>query len=512
MVATVAPAMICKPTPSPLTPGKYWIDATPFRSTARVRRVFAHALAGAAITWALAFPSLLRGETSTLVNGLPFTRSCAFDEIGNESRGARLGFDSLGRIAVMHQGTFLVLNDTSWIDIADKDSDDLTPLQYVKDGDGISYYCGQGSWGTIDYTPEGKLRPHPLLPAQYPKWVPITNFNEIVPVKAGVYFSGWNGVVYWDRITREHTFFEIPQISRMFAINEKVFVSSLVAGLQSIDLPGRTLQRVEAPGTESPVVEMVAGLGDGRVLVSTVGQRLLVFDGHRFAPWANQLGERAANRVAGLERLPDGGVAVAIDRKGVFILSAQGEVRTSLTSSEYQQTFGLASRETGVLWITTEKGVEKVLYSSPVTVVDQRLGLPITWPQIVRWKNRTVITSNGRLYETIPKKAPATAGFQLIEDQPTDGVWGIAAQGDHLLTGNMRGVFSRNDSGGCVPVLTGMNVDRLVMVDPTLCYVIGATQIAVLRWADGRWSECAARVPGVGYPALVQAAKKSAWI
>jgi signal transduction histidine kinase len=37
-------------------------------------------------------------------------------------------------------------------------------------------------------------------------------------------------------------------------------------------------------------------------------------------------------------------------------------------------------------------------------------------------------------------------------------------------------------------------------------------ETAVIRWADGRWSECAPRIPTLGYPSVAHSAKKSAWI
>jgi hypothetical protein len=51
--------------------------------------------------------------------GLPFTRFYSYEEIGNTSRGMRLGFDPLGRIAVTRAGSCIVLNDTTWLDIAE---------------------------------------------------------------------------------------------------------------------------------------------------------------------------------------------------------------------------------------------------------------------------------------------------------------------------------------------------------------------------------------------------------
>ena len=484
-----------------------------------LREIRARALAGwsrpatlAAVMLTLAASPALSEETEPLFNGLPFTRSYALAEIGDIPRGARLSFDTLGRIAVTNNGSVIVLNDATWMDIAERNPPGESILQYIREIGGTTYYCSQGAWGMVEYTAEGKMRPHSVVPASCPKWVSITNFVAIIPGKSGVYFSGWNGVVYWDRSTNEHLFFAVPQVSCVFALGDKVFVSSLTDGIQSIDLPNRALQPLAAEGMRGVIVEKETALEDGRILIATAGRQLMIFDGHRMSPWANQLGDRAKSRVTDLIHLTDGGIAMAIEGQGVFILSEQGNLLTSLASPEYHQATALVTREAGVLWIATESGVEKVLYNSPVAVVDQRLGVPITWPQLVHWQDRTVIASNGHIYESNFDRDREIDGFHLVAGQPTNGVWGIAAQGGHMLVANAYGVFARTPSGGFLPILSGINVDRLVMVNPELCYVIGATEITALRWADGRWAECAARVPGVGYPAIVHAAKTAAWI
>ena len=492
--------------------GHRCLDVFPFLGLVKAFRV-----AGAAMILTLtalgAAGSIVAGEERfPQVSGLPFSRFYSFAEIGNIPRGGRLGFDALGRIAVISDGSVVVLNDATWLDIAEKIPNESPTLQFIQEMGGTTFCCGQGSWGTVGYTAEGKLRPRSVVPASCPKWVQITNFTQILPGESGVYFAGWNGVVYWDRTTNKHQFFALPQVSRMFRLRDQVFVSSLTDGIQRIDLPGRALQPLTGEGLAGVVIDKETELSDGRILVTTTGRQLLVFDGHRLVPWPNQLGDRMKSRVMDMVHLTDGGIAMAIEGNGVFILSEQGEILTSLASPEYYEASGLATREAGVLWIATELGVEKALYSIPVTVVDQRLGVPITWPQVVHWQDRTVIASNGHLYENAPDSAQAAEGFRLVAGQPVNGVWGIAAQGEHMLVANAYGVFARAPGGTFLPILTDINVDRLVMVNPELCYVIGATEITALRWAEGRWSECVKRVPGVGYPAMVHAAKTSAWI
>lgn len=463
------------------------------------------------LAWMLALaapPS--RAEGTDAVPGLPLSRAYTLAEIGNIPRGARLAFDALGRIAVISDGAIVVLNDNTWIDVTEKPQGWAPMMRFIREIEGTTYYCAQGSWGSVEYSPSGRLRPAPMVPAGCPKWVPITNFDQIIPGAEGVFFSGWNGVVYRDGATGAHRFFAVPQVSRMFRVAGRVFVSSLTDGILEIDLRRDAVEPVAGDGLAGVVIEQQTELGDGRVLVATSNRQLMVFDGRRLTPWPNQLGEAARHRVSDMVHLADGGIALAIEGQGVFILSPQGDVVASLASPGYFQATGLVAREPGVLWIGTELGVEKVLYDVPVTVVDQRLGVPITWPQLVRWRGRTVIASNGHLYETDP--ARAAEGFKPVAGQPENGVWGLAAAEDRLLVANAFGVFAREPDGGFGLILDGIKVDRLVMVNPELCYVIGATEITALRHEHGRWAECARRVPGVGYPALVCASRTSAWI
>src|SRR5262245_8498997 len=90
--------------------------------------------------------------------GLPYTRFYSYDEIGNVSRGVRLGFDPLGRIAVIRAGACVVLNDTTWTDISARE-DNNPAMEYLVFGQGgEAYYSAFGTWGSARIH-QGKLRP-----------------------------------------------------------------------------------------------------------------------------------------------------------------------------------------------------------------------------------------------------------------------------------------------------------------------------------------------------------------
>lgn len=442
--------------------------------------------------------------------GLPFTRAYSFEEIGKVSRGAQLGFDRLGRLVVSRGGACVALNDTAWTDLADHADGNPVMENIVFDDAGDAYYCAFGSWGTVRMQ-DGKLKPFPLMPATVPKWIATANFNAIVALPRGVYFGSLSGFVYWDRATGQHTFFDIPSVARIFMVGDTLFVSSHLQGLSRLD-PGHN-RLVPVPDTQGPglVIDQAVEYGRDRALVSTTDGRLFLFDGSRFTPFPGLLGNRGPGRLSTLRRMSDGNYAIAINGAGVYIASPEGEILTALTTPEYHRVTDLAAHENGVLWVVTENGVEKILYNSALTSFGQRQGLPLSWPQLVTWRDRVIVASGGRLYETVRGLAGDTTRFDLVPDQPESQIWGVAAAGRDLLFGTNQGVYARTGDGRTQPVLLGVDAARIVPVGD-IFLVLGATEIAALRRDGERWVECAPRAPGVGYPLVVHATAYAAWI
>ncbi|MBK8477106.1 MAG: sensor histidine kinase [Opitutaceae bacterium] len=260
------------------------------------------------------------------------------------------------------------------------------------------------------------------------------------------------------------------------------------------------------------VVERVAQVGPGRAILSTSARDLLRLD-HGVVtrlpgvPW-----EKIGGRIAALEPIPGGAVAMAVVGVGLYIIASDGEVVAFFSETEYRDIKSLASNEPGVLWAATESGLVKILLGLPVTRFNQASGLPVFWPQFLDWRGRLWAVSNGHLYESVDVAPGLPARFELVAGQPSPGVWGVAACGDWLLVANGSGVFAKELEGGFRQVVSGLEVARLVMVESGLCFAIGMNEIAVLSRCAQGWRECAERVPGFGYPAVVHASKAAAWI
>lgn len=461
---------------------------------------------------------LLLGGTTAVsavanIRGLPFSRTYSLEDIGYVPRGSRLNFDAFGRIAVIHDGVYAVLNDTAWLNVVDAEQAARTPMtEVVHAGYGRSYYGGRATWGLAEFGLDGKLRAKPLAPANPPAWTRTSTFDEVIVTNEGVFFTSVSGFAFWDFAEKESHLFELPRVSKVFAVGNRLFISSAEQPLRHFDAKERCLRT--SPGTplDRTVVQRAVSLDENRALLSLGDGRLLVFDGQNVTPWAVQTGSDLQGRISALRTLADGNIAVAINGKGVLVLSPEGRLLSSLTTPQYHQVASIASREQGVLWLLTEDSIEKVLYSGGLTSFGQRLGLPLGWPLIARWHDRTFVASDSVLYEAISAGPGTTAHFERVKTQPAGGALSLTAFGRHMLVGSATEIFSLAPDGGLQPVAPLRGLRNLTMVSETLCYAIGREGIALFEWDGERWGEPCPRLPGLPNSFTVHRTARAVWV
>lgn len=444
------------------------------------------------------------------VRGLPFIRTYALDEIGSVPRGLRLGFDAFGRVAVMYDGTYSVLNDSAWVERVDLSGEHRILMTTVRVVEGRYLYGGRGSWGFVEQTPEGRMRARPLVPPDAPAWTTVTAFNEILPGARGAYFYELNGVVYWDYAKQRHAFFELPRVSFMFRLGTRAFVSCQDGNLREFG-DDDTLMIVTPEGSQGAVFNRAARLDENHVLLCTIDNRLLVFDGQTMTPWEPQQRHKLQGGISSLCALVDGGVALGIEGKGLFLVGADGSLRWALSSPEFSRITGLAANEPGVVWASGENAVRKILYDSPLTEFTQQLGLTVFWPRLAIWQDKIVVFSSPRVYTLEPGEAGAPARFKVI-GAPEGGAGSLATAGPHLLVGNATGVFALGPDLTFKPVAQLKNVHKIEFISPDTCVAIGSREIAAFQFRDGKWAECAPRIDGVGDAPIRTKMRRALWV
>ena len=452
-----------------------------------------------------------RGRDS--IRGLPFSRIYSLEDVGYVPRDSRLNFDAFGRVAVIHEGVYAVLNDTAWSNLANLDDPAHYPISdVVYTGNGRSYYGGRASWGSAEFGADGKLHAKSLVPPNPPTWTQTTTFESVLVTTEGVYFASPGGVAFWDLSAKECQLFEVPQMSTAFAVGDKVYVSSFDQPLRYVDVKARSVRSVPGTGLDQHAVILSAKLDDTHTLVSYRQGPPMVFDGVGVTAWRTENTFDPAGRISALARLADGNIAIAVTGKGLFVLSPEGRLLLSLTFPEYFRVTSIASRERGVLWLLTEDSVVKVLYQGGLTSFGQRLGLPLSLPSVATWRDRFFVASGVIIYEAFAGAPGETARFQPLKVQPPNGAWNLVASGPHLLVSNRAEIFSLELDGSWRPVARVGELGKLVMVGDNLCYAIGRSEIALLEWNGQEWFEPVPRIPGLRNPALAHRAGQSVWV
>ena len=441
--------------------------------------------------------------------GLPFIRTYPLDEIGNVPRGLRLGFDAFGRVAVMYDGIYSVLNNSAWVDRIDKTAESRLRMTTIKVAEGKYYYGGRGSWGTAELTPEGNFRAAPLVPPDAPAWTQVTAFNKLLGTARGMYFYEINGLVFWDYARHRNVFFEMPRISAAFTVGERVFVSCEDHLVRELQPDTGASQVIDLPAIDVPYA---VSLDESHALLALSDGRLVRFDGKTISAWPGAPEYRPVGKITAMERLVDGGVAVALDEKGIFLFTADGTPQWSLISPEFRRIRFMAAGEPGVLWVAGENAVHRIFYDSPLTSFGQQAGLKASWPQLESWNGQTLVCSNRMIYQLAPGAPGRPPTFQVLAGGQATPINNVAASGPLLLAGTPEGVLSVGPDGSLTPVIQIENVAGLRFIRPDTCIVIGSREIAALQFAAGRWTECAPRIKGVGDAPIRTELHRYLWI
>ena len=438
-------------------------------------------------------------------------RSYPYAEIGDISPGVQLTTDALGRLVLVQEGTYIVFDDRNWTEIPITKNAGTSLAYVARAPDGTNYYTASASWGTWEYTNTGGLTPHPLTPASAPAWI-STKFGQILPTATGAYFTCGSGVVYRDRKSESHQYFQVPEVVNIFAIGSAAYVCSSTKGILRIDTETGSLVPVEG-GHQDIAFDAVVPWDSGRVLGRSITGAFLLFDGKAFLPWKSGIDSIFTSGAVRIAPVSDNRLAVLVKGRGVFLLDHEGRLQLALDGSEFAGITELCAGEPGVLWTADANGVTKILYDAPIRIFDNRLGLNLQWSAVDSDGRKLYITSGGKICESVPGPAGKPTQFQSLPINLKEGVWSSSATPYGLLLGNSTGVYFRRDNGEITQLLGGFNANRLISISADVCIVVGEQKIAALEWDGSTWAVTGGPIPGVGYPSvIVKVPPNSLWI
>lgn len=455
--------------------------------------------------------SLLSGmlwvnDASCTEAGQPFFRSYSFEEIGNLSPGAQLCSDANGMLWVSQQGTLLAFDNQSWIDMLSPSETQRNLSLIHAAPDATFYYGAAGNWGRLRMQEDGTLTTDSLRCERAPSWTLNNRIDHIAIIPEGIAFQGQRGLIFYDHESSQNHYFEIPRTRHIFTLNDTLYVSSDTRGTERLELESmQLLQVLNSSTSHSPVITSSTKLALGSVIAITRQGTLLRFDGEQFENWHSEVPMPENATEAVLLRLDEHQLSFAHPSAGLYILNEKGHILKHLEGEPFRNISDMEVNEPGVLWISSGEGIVRLIYDYPVSVFDHRAGLTLSWPQIIRHQNETLFASNGKLYRPLNDSPGSLTRYEQWNlDQPY-GIWTLNSTPHGLLFGNWSGLYFCSTDENITPVLSSMQVSRIVPTDAesTTFLILGEKQMTLIRWTGEQWEELSERVSSVGYPSVV---------
>ncbi len=390
---------------------------------------------------------------------------------------------------------------------------------YVGNTDGVLIYDGR-SWrlepsanrtavksltrseaGTIFVGAEGefgKMRPDSLGRVRYVSLVDhvpaadsaFGQVRRVVTAGEDVYFLAPKRLFRWTPGTESITTWtsERGQFTSLNVVRGTPHVAVEGWGLAAVEAD--TLRRVR--GGEALAergVTFTMGLPEQGLLVGT-NQGPLVRRGDTFRPFAPGTAVQSAwTRTA--TRLPDGTIAVATIREGIFLLAPGGTLRRYLPARD-NPTLGLHVDREGGLWALQYGGMIRYDVGAPVTVHDAETGLEGMAAAIGRHRGTLHVATTRSLYR-LRTDADSGASFEPLPAvaQVGDEVqcWSLLFDGDQTFVGTTQGL-ARVGLDGRTEHLNDYSVYDLVRArsDSSRFYAATSRGLRVVRRTADGWT------------------------
>jgi signal transduction histidine kinase/DNA-binding NarL/FixJ family response regulator/ligand-binding sensor domain-containing protein len=308
--------------------------------------------------------------------------------------------------------------------------------------------------------------------------------------KDGVYFRTKNYLFRWKsgRMTRwgvnsGHSF------KNSFYCDDTFIVHDINRGLMQI--AGDSPQLL--PGTEilaSVRVYTVFRYNSRKLLIGTRSNGFYIYDGKTTVPFhmdaSDYLGKKEL--FEGL-RLTTGDFALATRLGGLVIINPEGK-----TKDIFNKASGLQDENVryvfedfqGNLWLGLDKGIAKIEYNSPISIFDERSGLPGLVLSVRRHRETLyAVTSIGLYYYD-------TSSLKFTRIPKLTGLcFSILSTADSLLAATNKGVFQVDDKNKTYWKITGTPSYCLhrSKKNSNRAWVGTHTGLASLYLENGRWKK-----------------------
>jgi signal transduction histidine kinase/DNA-binding NarL/FixJ family response regulator len=373
-----------------------------------------------------------------------------------------------GIVYAVCMGPLLEFDGISWRTI-DLNKPDLRLRSMAIDEKGTIYVGGLNEMGYLAPDSKGVLRYVSLVNRLEFDHREFGSVKRIHPAKEGVYFTTlkflfrWDGakqfkvLLTWD-LKKEHkawkrrrkiaTEIEDPSPIETFWCDGKLFVRREDVGLMKLEKDSLKL----IPGGErfaSTDIYMMAPCESQKLLIGTALNGFYLYDGFTTVPFPTEADDylKEKHLYQGIRlKSSKGDFALATRYGGLVIIDSHGRLKHI-----FNKNYGIKDDRVwyvfedfqGNLWLGLDKGILKIEYASPITIFDERSGLPTGHCSVTRHHNILYAANqNGLFYLAPTGKFRPVSGIVFKDTLPIPLLsTKLLSTGDSLLVATAKGVF-----------------------------------------------------------------------
>jgi signal transduction histidine kinase/DNA-binding response OmpR family regulator len=269
--------------------------------------------------------------------------------------------------------------------------------------------------------------------------------------KKGIYSRTSKFLFYWNQASKQFKVWEAKyRFNSSFVCEGKFFIQQKNVGLMHIVNDSLTL----IPGSETfaafEKINMMVPYDSQKLLMGTQSKGFYIFDGIKAVPFPTGMDNywKEKRLYHGIRLTSSssetGGFALATLRGGLVIIDSHGNLKqifnkaSGLQDDDVKYVF---EDFQGNLWLALDKGISKIEYSSPISVLDDRSGLAGIVLSVVRHKPYNALyvgTTRGLYY--LERSSTSPGKFHPVPGLSTT-CWSLLSIGDDVLAATTYGVF-----------------------------------------------------------------------
>ena len=456
-----------------------------------------------------AFSCLGSGDAATVLpkdNGIPIYTIYNLEELDVGLSTLKLFEDSAGRLLVYEDGNLFSFNGKRWTDQMDTETSSSSVFVSLAEADDGTIWTGAiGNWGKLVPNSNGVYSFESLDQGIDRSWASTNRFSYVVPEENGAVYLGETAIVRYNAESGNKTWTWLNLPSDLFRYDGTTYIATQADGVFVLGEENLNSVEIFRDFTGGQAIFHHIKLEDGRLLFSTRSEGLFVFDGDKITPVHTQIDELIHKGLTDIELIEDEYYALAIIGQGIYFLNKDFKLISSINKeldASFVSATDLFYQDGGILWASIPNGIAKIVFPSPVTLIDERMGASLMWPKISRYKGRLYISTNGKFYEANYTENDNLSYFSEVEIPGTPIVRcaimtdaGIVFCKDNDIYQYHPGydIVSKVASG-----VTG-NIIKPIKHRPDCLIVLGADYHQMLRLDNKKWIPVGEKQKSSGY-------------